>query len=172
MEPIRPPDRSRRERLVDRPPPLRRTRRNGANAGNVANVANVANNNPGVSITWDEDDHHNDHEDALLRLAMEASLQEENERLEKEARAERHAKHRQECLLKYGLVQSRLRLMQHPSDPLVYTWLELIQRDCDSESLDEAVAEETRGQLEEWLEKRGRSSSVWKVLEDLLIKKK
>jgi hypothetical protein len=164
MEPIRPPDRSRRERLVDRPPP-RRNRRNGAN------VAHGTNNNPGVSITWDEDDN-NDHEDALLRLAMEASLQEENERMEKEARAERHAKHRQECLLKYGLVQSRLRLMQHPSDPLVDTWLELIQRDCDSESLDEVVAEETRGQLEVWLEKRGRSSSVWKVLEDLLIKKK
>ena len=164
MDPIRPPDRSRRERLVDRPPP-RRNRRNGAH------VANVTNHNPGVSITWDEDDNDNDNEDALLRLAMEVSLQEENERMEKEARAERHAKHRQECLLKYGLVQSRLRLMQHPSDPLVDTWLELIQRDCDSESLDGVVEEETRGQLQEWLEKRCRSSLVWKVLEDLLIKK-
>lgn len=181
MDPIRPPDTPRRERLVGSDSrPSRRAR--------VRPRQEVAVPLSPAVITWDVDEE--DDEDAQFRRAMEASLREETlrqerdkalrdallrERLEEERleamrlEEERLCRHREEGFeKKYGLVQSRLRLMRHPSDPLVEEWLALMEREWNgsSEPLCPAKAEELR----RWVEKRATSSPTWNVLGDLLNK--
>jgi hypothetical protein len=118
--------------------------------------------------------HAQEEEEEMLRLALEVSLREEHERAmeaslrEEEARQQQEkAKRVEECQQKYGLVQSRLRLMHHPSDPLVDTWLELVEQYAEGISPD--FSPELRKELEAWLEKRGRVNPMWNVLADLLM---
>jgi hypothetical protein len=113
-------------------------------------------------------------EEEMLRLALEVSLREEHERAieaslrEEEARQQQEkAKRVEECQQKYGLVQSRLRLMRHPSDPLVDTWLKLVEQYAEGISPDLSL--ELREELEAWLEKRSRVNPIWNVLGDLLM---
>ena len=113
-------------------------------------------------------------EEEMLRIALEVSLQEEEERAvkaslqEEEARQKaQKAKRVEECQQKYGLVQSRLRLMRHPSDPLVDAWLELVEQYVEGISPD--FSAELRKELEAWLEKRSRVNPMWNVLRELLV---
>ena len=144
----------------------------------------------GASITWDEDEDGMDHaqaqtqaqtqagmqaqdaqdEEEMVRLALEVSLQEEHERAvkaslqEEEARQKAQKAERQQ---KYGLVQSRLRLMRHPSDPLVDAWLELVEQYV--EGIPPDFSAELRKELEAWLDKRSRVNPMWNVLRELLV---
>jgi hypothetical protein len=109
-------------------------------------------------------------EEEMVRLALEVSLQEEEERAvkaslqEEEARQKAQKAERQQ---KYGLVQSRLRLMRHPSDPLVDAWLELVEQYV--EGIPPDFSAELRKELEVWLEKRSRVNPMWNVLRELLV---
>ena len=179
MDPIRPPDSTRHECLLgSNTPPRRRRRRATTTPSSSAGASAAA--GATANITWDEEDttafshNHKEEEDALLRLAMEVSLREEQERAVeaaeaslREEMARQEAKRVEECQQKFGLVQSRLRLMRHPSDPLVDTWLELME--LYPKGMLPTLSEGLHKDLQEWLEKRTRSSPIWNVLGDLLI---
>lgn len=190
MDDIRPPDSSRNERLLgggESPPlPSSRRRRQSARlqslwdrgapalqspehegAGAATQLLPPRGGETGAVITWDSGE---DEEEQQLRLAVEESLREAAER-KREEEAERR---REECREKYGLVRSRLRLMRRPPvDPLVDTWLRLIDERCEGSSLRSAPVEiqVSVEELRDWLERRVRSAtttSCWCVLEDLL----
>jgi hypothetical protein len=105
-------------------------------------------------------------EEEMLRVALEVSLQEEQERVMAASLREEEVRQKARLQEKFGLVQSRLRLMRHPSEPLVETWLKLLEQ-C-LEGVSTPVPYERRQELEAWLEKRVRSSPIWSVLQDLL----
>ena len=175
MEPIRPPDSTRKDCLLGSPVRTVRRRRRRASDTDM---------NDNAVITWDETPpsppalplpptppppppspplplsryEEEEDEEALFQRAMEESLQEEERRQRREASEQ-----------KFGLVRSRLRLIRHPSDPLVDIWLELLEKECTpNHSSSSLVTDEQKEELKAWLEKRQRNSPLLSVLADLL----
>ena len=174
MEPIRPPDSTRKDCLLGSPVRTVRRRRRRASDTDM---------NDNAVITWDETPpsppalplpptppppppspplplsrYEEEDEEALFQRAMEESLQEEERRQRREASEQ-----------KFGLVRSRLRLIRHPSDPLVDIWLELLEKECTpNHSSSSLVTDEQKEELRAWLEKRQRNSPLLSVLADLL----
>ena len=172
MDPIRPPDSTRNDCLLGGPPPAnpvpRRSRRNNAHR-------HATDTTPPDShcITWDHDvERVDEDEEALLRLALEESLREEQERMEQERVAKRQQEEeneREARRQKYGMVVARLRLMRHPSDPVVDEWLERIDGFCNGNGLSD-LTPEAENRLSVWLERRRRNSPFLEVLDELLKK--
>jgi hypothetical protein len=75
--------------------------------------------------------------------------------------------------LKYGFVQSRLRLMEHPSDPIPSRLLERIRWECAPAREKPPIPPPPPVQEEEieWVQRRAEKSPLFRVLTDLLEKK-
>jgi len=194
-ETIRRPDSTRRECLVPSSsslPSRSRSRPYSRRGNRNEAVSNEAVSNEAVSneavITWEEEDA--DLKEALRQSALEADALAVKERLEKEAaekerlekerlekeaaEKERLEKERVEaCLQKYGFVQSRLRLMEHPSDPIPSRLLERIRWETvlDREKPPSPPPSLGTTEEKEWVRKRAEKSPLFGVLFDLLEKK-
>ena len=127
-------------------------------------------------ITWEDDDV----EDAGLKEALRQSALEEAERVERERVEEalrqsalEEAERVERQVQKYGFVQSRLRLMEHPSDAIPTRLLERIRSETvqDREKSSSSPPPPPSPEEKEWVRKRAEKSPPFGVLLDLLEKK-
>lgn len=176
-ETIRRPDSTRRECLVPSSSSLPSRSRPYSRRGSGSNNNNHSQSRDEAVITWEEDAEDADLKEALRQSALEAdalAVREadrlEAERIERERVEEAERVERE--LQRYGFVQSRLRLMEHPSDPIPSRLLDRIRWECaPAREKPSSTPPPPSPEEKEWVQKRAEKSPPFGVLLDLLEKK-
>lgn len=179
MDPVRPPDATQKDCLlgasIQNHHSTSRSRRSRRSVGerrqaldNATSSSTTTSSSSSHVITWDHNDTaEGDDDEAMLRVAMEESLRElerADAKQQQEKENERAARRQ-----RFGMVVARLRLMRHPTDPVVDEWLERIDEFCNGDFLS-PLAPHTEDRLSVWLEKRRHNSPFLEVLLELLKK--